>query len=365
MSNFPVVKEWRISDRGQGCAPVHMDGVCLRMGTTAALLSGNAAAEKIVQQTREGQVNPASGPTPAPQNGIAEVLLWTASSEGKREQAAPNKKEERNIKPVDICDIPEGMGAEGFSTAKKFARRWRHGRVYQAYIKYSNGNDVKGCDTPGMVDAHTVKLGWLRKLSAIDVRHQALPQELARQESIEALKNIFNNNLTENVRQYSMHCYAAVAKECMARRHYRRHNTPRRTLHYWHHRATLRHMYVRAKDGCYFCDKGRPSQYVGYWSKASAVVLPDAATSWGRKKWMDSKDHQKNSYPNHKVELGNEAISPFPVGMVRNLFRPARNREFRQSQDKQGCGDIFSKFFACEWTALNNPMGLDLGEVCT
>lgn len=439
-TKFALVKEWKYFEGEQGCTRLDIEGLSLRMDKSPPPLPSNqpAAAAAAAPAAKASAPAPSSAPPPPPKPAAKEPLIelfkWATAKPAAKEEKSKEKAEE--IKPFDLYDIPQAMEAEGFSVGAKLSRRWLNGRAYSAYTKNSNGQDVEGRYDEDMIDTQTVKLDWLRKLPAIEARYQEIFENLWSEKTIDVIKNklrtyVLDKNIFasgdfnaldfckndyqdlhnwfqfqlsgvsmfdtligvnyKNAERYLKNVgmsdvtaslanfafYAAIAKGTISRTQYNRYNTPKGTVLCVHFKIKITHIYVYARDSYSFYDKGNSSQYLGHWNKTGLVIMKDAAlASWGMKKIMDPKSHEKNSIWDQKIEfqnnevINNHRVTPQIVRYMAialfgvDVYYPVRNRDYREWREKKGRGGDFLIYSDLELVRLSRPMEIDLGGMC-
>jgi hypothetical protein len=173
--------------------------------------------------------------------------------------------------------------------------------------------------------------------------------------------------------------YAAVARAHIQTDVYNRYNTPTGTQHCMKSTVTVSHVWVYAKDSYSFHDSGQSSQYLGHWNKNGVIVLPTAvAASVGMKKIADAK---KDVYSfkfqetlakwlnAQRLELWNDEVTHWPVDIGKKMaesdvYYPVRNRDYRQWRKVKERGGDFLIMTEPKFVRLDQPIVLDMAEVC-
>jgi hypothetical protein len=173
--------------------------------------------------------------------------------------------------------------------------------------------------------------------------------------------------------------YAAVAKANVKTAIYNRYNTPSGTQSCRKSTVEVTHVWVYAKDSYSFHDEGASSQYLGHWNKSGVIVVPMAvAASVGMKKIADA---QREVYAfefqerivkwlaSQRVELWNDEVSLYAMDVGRSLaekdvYYPIYNRHHRQWRDLHQRGGDFLIMTEPKLIKLEQPIKIDMPEVC-
>ena len=174
--------------------------------------------------------------------------------------------------------------------------------------------------------------------------------------------------------------YASVARAQIHTVVYNRYNTPSGTQHCQKSTVKVTHIYAYAKDSYSFHDEGKSSQYLGHWNKHGVIVLPAAvAASVGMKKVSDELRNQNNKKSDYqyaldwlnaqRIELGNDKLTYYPMDIGKSLlekevYYPVRNRDYRHWRQLKQRGGDFLIFSDAQLIKLDQPIVLDMPEIC-
>ncbi len=414
--------EWHLFENSQGCTAVRFDGFGLQMNKSPLPLLKPSHKSNTSPVTAAPPVPKAKEPTKPP---LVVFLEWlTKPIEETSDQlgiSAPKLP-----KPFDLYDMPSALKTAGFKVAAKLAQKWLDAPAYSAYGTDEPGNAKERRYPADKVDLSSVSLSWLQSQPKIEERYQALLGKLNLQPARKALQDIFTSHLATypnwshdlNTREHcqgdwqTMHklfqfqlesvsmldtltdtlgmtdvtaaianfyFYAAVAQASITSRNYNVYNTPTGTQRCSKSTVQVTHIWVYAKDSYSFHDSGQSSQYLGHWNKSGVIVLPVAvAASVGMKKISD--EVRGDDYPlpvkqvltwlnNQRMEFWNNEVARFPVDIgtkmaEADVYYPLHNRDYRQWRKSKKRGGDFLIMTEPKLVRLDQPIVLDMAEVC-
>ena len=373
-------------------------------------------------------VTPPEPSPPPKDSAVRFLEWMIERGEKKQAQAKALSQPELPLpKPFDLYDIPFAMKAQGLAVAALLAQKWLDGRAYSAFGSDTPGRATEQLYPKDMVDTSTVTLKWLLGHRQIRQKFEALLTHLTSDNALRFLrKNIVGYLDKAPARIHELntleHCqgdwqslhaqfqfqlenvsmadtltdklgmsdvtaalanfafYASVARAKVHTVSYNRYNTPTGTQHCQKSTVTLTHIYAYAKDSYSFHDEGKSSQYLGHWNKNGVIVLPAAvAASVGMKKVADelrNQNNQKSDYQyalawlnSKRIELGNDELTYYPVDIGKSLsekevYYPVRNRDYRQWRQLKKRGGDFLIFSDAKLIKLDQPIVMDMPEVC-
>jgi len=338
-------------------------------------------------------------------------------------QSGEKKEREKakTVTPFQLYDIVDGMKAEGFRNGAKFAKRWFDGRPYSAYINDpKTGKSNEGRYDLDMIDTDTIKLSWLNKYPKIRTKFTQLLESLVAPDAIKTIKKemesflrdhpffsgdldtlghvtgdlqnlhnkfqfqrsyvsmldgLVNVNL-RNAGKFAQHLgmsdvsaslgnfnfYAAIAKAVVDKRVYNRYNTPRGDLSCRKNSLTITHIYAYARDSYSFHDQHKASQYLGHWNRHGLVIL-----------WGAMAAHYLTNYAKEgatfdlPIEVDDAKMVPVLIKDVlseKYTYYPVRNSDYVNWRAMHNRGGDFLIYSDLKLIELDNPIFIDLGEVC-
>jgi hypothetical protein len=414
--------EWQLFENTQGCTPVQFDGFGLQMDKSPPPLL-QAASKSTPPPVVAAPAVPKAKESTKP--ALVGFLEWMTKPEA--EATAQSTKPTRKLpKPFDLYDIPAALKTAGFPVAAKLSQKWLDAPAYSAYGTDEPGSAKEQTYPKDKVDTTSVSLDWLRDLPKIEERYQALLGKLNSEPARKALRDNFTNHLathsnTSHELSTRKHCqgdwqtvhalfqfqleavsmldtmtdtmgmtdvtaalanfnfYAAVARADITSKIYNVYNTPTGTQRCSKSTVQVTHIWVYAKDSYSFHDSGQSSQYLGHWNKHGVIVLPAAvAASVGMKKIADAThiarqtDRSKkllNWLNSQQLELWETEVGRYPMDISGNLaekdvYYPVRNRNYRNWRQVKGRGGDFLIMTEPKLLKLNQPIVLDMAEVC-
>lgn len=176
--------------------------------------------------------------------------------------------------------------------------------------------------------------------------------------------------------------YAAVARANVKTEVYNVYNTPMGTRYCRKSMVEITHVWVYAKDSYSFHDSGASSQYLGHWNKHGVIVLPAAVAASVGMKMVADTTHTVRAKPldsvvlkllerinDQNVELWNDEVARFPVDiggslLEKDVYYPVRNRNYRDWRAKHNRGGDFLLLTEPKLVRLDQPIVLDMPEVC-
>ncbi len=403
-------KEWLLFDGAKGCTLVDIEGVGLRMSKLPRPLPGQLVTPSPASEQAASPPEAA-----APAKRPAEPKAAPQTKEEKRREKA------RALPDFDLMDISEAMRAEGFTNGAKFSERWFNGRAYSAYVKRLNGSGmVEGRYDSDMVDTGTIKMSWLLGYRKIKDRYEDLLLRCVNDKAIVILKaklsKFFDqkpdtsglldtksyckgdlqdlhsqfqfqfsdvsmvdglvdvkNETAGKYAQYlgmsdvsaalgNFNFYAAVARAEVNRSIYNRYNTLQGTLNCRHHKVTVTHIYVYARDSYSFHDARKASQYLGHWNKKGLIIDPESLAVH-----LAMMQTEPGSLLDQKIEVDRASRYPVDIGVKLaggNVYYPVRNRDYQLWRAKHNRGGDFLVYSDLRVIKLAKPIFLDMGEVC-
>lgn len=407
--------EWQLFENAKGCTPVKVDGLCLQMDKSPPPLL-KAGPKSTPPPVIAAPSAPKAKAPPKPV--LVGLLEWMTKPD---EESSAHTTTRKLPKPFDLYDIPAALKTAGFPVASKLSQKWLDAPAYSAYGTDEPGNAKEQRYPADKVDTTSISLGWLRDLPKIGERYQALLGNLDTTNALRDLRKNFTNHLATytntshelNTRELckgdwqtvhslfqfqleavsmldtltdtlgmtdvtaamaNFNFYAAVARADITSKIYNVYNTPTGTQRCSKSTVHVTHVWVYAKDSYSFHDGGQSSQYLGHWNKHGVIVLPAAvAASVG----MSSAAAAINPYSKLaanminalRVEYWNDKVERYPLDIgdslaERDVYYPVRNRDYRNWRKVHSRGGDFLIMTEPKLHKLNQPIVLDMAEVC-
>ena len=408
---------WQLHEGEQGCTPVRIKDVCLRL---------ERPPPKLVHAppSPPAPVEPAAKAPRTETDGVVRVVIgvldfidWvrTAPPPPKpkvKEAPKPPAPPKPTVHPFDLQDIPRAMDALGLTVSAKLMRRWFAGQLNYSRTKEDETHGINQFGQPypkSMVDTESVKLEWLLQYRFIKEQYTELsgnavyspgamqvlkgkpgggPGLLQRffdqtgmksgwlhtwslcGEDIEQLHARFQFQLSKvdvwrsvfardiSAALGNFYFYAAIGLARVESQTYGRHES-HRVRYYIRRTVHITHIYVYAKDNYSFTDDGGGySQYLGHWNRHDMLWL--AASLAGDYVKMEF-EQQPQMRPRLWDGTDNPVSTELPL-LERSIYYPIRNRDFRAWQQQHQQGGDFLVYSDRKFILLETPIIVELPE---
>ncbi|WP_206996358.1 DUF6402 family protein [Trinickia mobilis] len=174
---------WQLHEGEQGCTPVRIEDVCLRL---------ERPPPKLIHASPPPPAPPVKTPPRVETDGVVKMVTdildfidWVRTPPPPpmpKVKAAPKPPAPPapTVPPFDIQDIPRAMDALGLKVSAKLMRRWFAGQLNYSRTKHDETYGINQFGQPypkSMVDTESVKLEWLLRHDLIQSQYDDLSKK--------------------------------------------------------------------------------------------------------------------------------------------------------------------------------------------